>query len=103
MTFLALESISGFIVSAGADGWVRYWSMKSIVDADIDTDTSIDICLEPIYEVQVAARNSKCSIRWILRGKLGGHYFIRDSYGKLWKLLAPDPNIEQAPASCIAS
>ena len=45
MTFLALSDDTNSVVSAGVDGWVRYWDTKSIVDAEIDTDVSIDYVL----------------------------------------------------------
>lgn len=99
-----MDSSAGRIVSAGADGWVRYWSIQSVIDADIDTDTSIDIYLEPTCEIQVSQSDSKCSIRWMLHGDFGGdHYFIRDSYGKLWKLIAPESSVEQVSTSCLAA
>ena len=47
---MALSDDTDSVVSAGVDGWVRYWDTKSIVDAEIDTDVSIDYVLEPKFE-----------------------------------------------------
>ena len=44
---MALSDDTNSVVSAGVDGWVRYWDTKSIVDAEIDTDVSIDYVLSP--------------------------------------------------------
>ena len=101
MNFLATGSNSDTIISAGADGWVRYWDTQSILSAEIDGDASIDLCVEPTYEVRVTALNEPCSIRWVLCDALGQHYFIFDSFGKLWKLQMQHKN--QMPASCLAT
>jgi|MDSX01.1.fsa_nt_gb hypothetical protein len=100
---MSLEISSGLVVSAGVDGWVRYWNIGSIVDADIDADTSLDFNLEPACEIQLD-EPSKCSICWMLRGDNNScQFFVRDLNGKLWKLPAPEANPEQAPATCLAT
>jgi len=104
VTFLALADDTNSVVSAGADGWVRYWDTKSIVDADIDTDVSIDHVLEPRFEFRITNPEVGCSVRWMLHGAANGsHYFIRDSYGKLWKLLVPGADANQLSATCLTT
>ena len=103
MTFLALSDDTNSVVSAGVDGWVRYWDTKSIVDAEIDTDVSIDYVLEPKFEFGITNPEVGCSIRWMLYGAANeSHYFIRDSFGKLWKLLVPGADVNQLPAACLS-
>ncbi len=104
MTFLALSDDTNSVVSAGVDGWVRYWDTKSIVDAEIDTDVSIDYVLEPKFEFGITNPEVGCSIRWMLYGAANEpHYFIRDSFGKLWKLLVPGADVNQLPAACLSA
>ena len=98
-----LETSSGLVVSAGADGWVRYWSIGSIVDAEVDADASLNFYLEPTIEIQVGPVDA-CSISWMLRGDtVPCHYFVRDSRGKLWKFCAPEASPEQIPAVCLTT
>ena len=92
------------VVSAGADGWIRYWDTQSIAEADIDTDMSVDCMLEPTCELQLARLDEQCSIGWMLAGTTSNspHYYIRDLYGKLWDLPTASGELNKVSATCVS-
>ena len=61
------------IVTAGLDGWVRCWDMKMMMDAEADTDTSLDFYLEPAHELRLTtAYGVSCRQSMLLDKTSGG-------------------------------
>jgi WD40 repeat protein len=51
VSFLALDRVEKKIISAGHDGYIRWWDFSQIDTAEVDSDHSMDFDLEPLAEL----------------------------------------------------
>lgn len=81
-----LEREEGRFVTAGQDGWIRWWDLATVDGAEVDSDKTMDYEMEPVDEVfigeGVAVRHM---VRWrnpadSTRDK----YLLQDLHGVLW-------------------
>lgn len=50
ITYIRLDSIENCIVTAGVDGFLRWWSLEKVDTADTESDNSMDCAITPLAE-----------------------------------------------------
>lgn len=89
--FLVIDG--GVLISAAADGCVRFWDLATIVDGDIE-DVNDAFIIEPQRSVTIGASASgqapdmPVRIRGMLRGE--DNWMVLDEQGYLWRLSTTD-------------
>lgn len=83
---VALDRIESLVMTAGADGYVRWWSFEEIDIADTDDDSSLRCDILPVQEIFVGKGvAARCVVRGGDRGDpLSDHMMIIDRMGALW-------------------
>eukprot|EP00501_MAST-03F_sp_TOSAG23-6_P002108 GSMAST32.ASY1.ANO1.2203.1 assembled CDS len=79
-----------WIVSAGEDGYIRWWNFLALSNAET-TDEEPQFELSPSYEILVG---KNVSVKQMVRGK--SHWIIQDGGGGLWRLNVPDDKIPRS-------
>lgn len=81
-----LERAERRFVTAGHDGWIRWWDFGTIDTVEVDADKSIDCELEPVQEVWVGAGVSiRHMSRWMdWSDPSKDRYVIQDGNGGVW-------------------
>lgn len=77
------------LVTAGADGYVKFWKFDKLEFAET-ADDDLTYELEPLLEKQVAPG---CKIKSMLKGD--NHWLIQDEHGALYRLWYPMLNVEK--------
>jgi WD40 repeat protein len=90
-----LERQEGRFVTAGQDGWVRWWDFSALDAAEVDSDKSLDFELEPTEELFVGDR---VCVRHMVRWRdptdaAKDFYLLQDAGGAVWSL---DPAARKA-------
>lgn len=81
-----LERKEGYLVTAGQDGYIRWWDLPTLDTVEIDSDKSLDYELEPVHEAYVG---DGVVIRHMCRWRdpddaAKDKYAIQDMSGGLW-------------------
>ena len=81
-----LEREEGRFVTAGQDGWIRWWDLSTVDAAEVDSDKTMDYEMEPVDEVcigdNVAIRHMS---RWHdAQDPTKNKYLLQDLHGVLW-------------------
>jgi WD40 repeat protein len=86
VSVVTLERQEGRFVTAGQDGWIRWWDFATIDSAEIDADKSMDFEIEPLDEACVGENVAiKYMIRWTdAEDPSKDRYLIQDLNGGLW-------------------
>ena len=77
------DRLTDSIVTAGADGTVKWWDFKAIDVAEVDSDITMDYPLVPTRTINVGA---DVMIKSIVPSPDDNSYIIVDGNGKLLKL-----------------
>jgi WD40 repeat protein len=77
-----LDRETGCVISAGADGYIRWWSFSLIDAAEVDSDHSMDFGLTPINEFYLG---NGCGVKFFISNIVGTEtrYVLLDTSGKL--------------------
>jgi WD40 repeat protein len=74
-------------MTAGLDGWIRWWSLVVIDGAEVDTDHSMDFEISPIREMHAGMGVAiQCLERGGERGSSSDYFLITDANGSLRQL-----------------
>jgi hypothetical protein len=74
------------IMTAGGDGYIKWWKFKEIDDAE--ADDVVEVAVTPIREKLIFDKNNNNEPAYIVSMIKGNdHYLIVDRKGKLWKLM----------------
>jgi WD40 repeat protein len=81
-----LERQEGYFVTAGQDGYIRWWDLPTLDTVEIDSDRSLDFELEPVQEAYVG---DGVVVRHMCRWRdpqdpAKDKYAIQDLNGGLW-------------------
>ncbi|MCO5589215.1 hypothetical protein L7F22_043181 [Adiantum nelumboides] len=87
--FLQLDEKENEMLTAGADGCVRFWSLQWLDAAD-DGDEKTVCEVNPLRELHV---DDRCSIKGIIVSE--DHWLIQDENGVLWKVHVPSFEVEK--------
>jgi WD40 repeat protein len=82
--FLCIED-GNTLISAGADGYLRFWDLNAILDGDVEGDSAF--VLEPRQSVRIGGANTHVRVKGMLRGD--AHWIVLDESGALWRLNVP--------------
>ena len=72
-----------YFVSAGADGYIRWWDYETIDDAEVEEGAHFET--EPLAELMVG---DGVKISSMLRGD--DHWIVLDANGAIWKVCVRD-------------
>ncbi|CAM9328137.1 unnamed protein product, partial [Hapterophycus canaliculatus] len=88
---VSLDRTDMLVVTAGTDGYVRWWSFADVDAADAEDDS---MCCEvvPARELYIAEGvTARCLERGGIRGDPGSdHFMVTDGTGALWRVPFPD-------------
>jgi hypothetical protein len=74
------------IMTAGGDGYIKWWGFKELDDAE--ADDIVEVAITPIREKLIFDKNNNNEPAYIVSMIKGNdHYLIVDRKGKLWKLM----------------
>jgi len=81
-----LEREEGKFVTAGQDGWIRWWDLSTVDAAEVDSDKTMDFEMEPVDEVCIG---ESVAIRHMCRWRdpedsTKDKYLLQDLHGVLW-------------------
>lgn len=81
-----LEREESRFVTAGQDGWIRWWDLTAVDGAEVDSDKTMDYEMEPVDEVFIGDR---VAIRHMVRWRdpvdsTHDKYLLQDLHGVLW-------------------
>lgn len=93
---VSLDREESLIMTAGADGYIRWWAFAEIDSADSDDDLSLRCEIDPVREIFVAR---DVAVRCLERGgrrndPVSDHLLITDGRGALWQMPL---NVDQLP------
>lgn len=80
VSVIQMELESNKVVTAGHDGYIRWWSLCELEAADAMQDDTVAI-IKPLREILVG---EKVSISGLLRGL--DHYIVQDKHGALYQV-----------------
>ena len=97
---VSLDRTDMFVVTAGADGYIRWWPFADIDTADADDDS---MCCEvaPARELFIGEGvRARCVERGGVRGDpASDHFLVTDGTGVLWKVPTPESLAAAATAA----
>lgn len=72
-------------ITAGADGYIKWWKIKEIDQAE--ADEGVDFAIEPVKEVRVYETSEMKDPAYIINMTLAGDkYYLQDRKGKIFCL-----------------
>lgn len=88
---VSLDRTDMYVVTAGADGYVRWWLFSEIDSAETEDD-SMTCVVTPARELFIGAGvAARCVERGGVRGDpTSDHMLVTDGTGALWRVLMPD-------------
>ena len=76
-----------YVISAGTDGWIKWWNLADIDAAE--ADEIAEVAIQPIKEISIQTENGEFAhILNVVRGN--GIWLVNDVKGRLWKLNSDD-------------
>ena len=94
---VSLDRTDMLLITAGADGYIRWWPFTSIDGADSEDD-SMRCEVTPLWEMFIGdAVAARCVERGGTRGDPSSdHLLITDGMGALWQVPTPPPGLTEA-------
>jgi WD40 repeat protein len=85
VSFLALDRIENCIISAGVDGYLRFWDFKEVDTSEPQGDNSVDVYVRPLAEYRVGNTGIKALVD---TGRVGSdrYFVILDTRGRFLRL-----------------
>lgn len=78
---------NGEFITAGTDGFIKWWSLQQIDNAEADEIAEVEI--QPLREICVKAEDGTMAhIMTMVKGK--DFWLIQDARGHLWKVSCAD-------------
>lgn len=79
---VVLDREAGCVISAGADGHIRWWSFSLIDSAEVDSDVTMDFKLTPVNEFYLG---EGCGVKYFISNEVNGEarFVLLDTSGKL--------------------
>lgn len=98
LQYISLDRTDWFIITGGADGYIRWWSFEDVDTADSEGDS---MCCEltPVRELFIGKGiAARCVERSGVReDPSSDHFLITDGTGALWRAPIPEEAAESSP------